>query len=76
MAPYVDPHPRNLGEVVRSYKRVLVPEVNLGQLRKLVRSEFLVDAQGLNKVGGLPLRRTDVELAIASQLEMLRTEGR
>ena len=73
---HMNPFPRNLGDVVRSYKRVLVPEVNLGQLRKLVRSEFLVDAQGLNKVSGLPLRRTDVELAITSQLEMLRTEGR
>ena len=42
---------------------MLVPEVNLGQLRKLVRAEFLVDAQGLNKVNGLPFRRVDVELA-------------
>jgi len=49
-----------------------VPEVNLGQLRKIVRSDFLVDAQGLNKVNGLPFRRTDVELAIISQLGAVR----
>ena len=47
---YLNPFPLNLGEIVKAYKRILVPEVNLGQLRKLVRAEFLVDAQGLNKV--------------------------
>ena len=45
---------------------MLVPEVNLGQLRRIVRAEFLVDARGLNKVNGLPFRRVDVELAIIS----------
>ena len=43
---HLNPFPPNLGEIVKAYKRVLVPEVNLGQLRKLVRAEFLVDAQG------------------------------
>jgi 2-oxoglutarate/2-oxoacid ferredoxin oxidoreductase subunit alpha len=67
---YLNPFPSNLGEVVTSYDRVLVPEVNLGQLRKLVRAEFLVDAQGVNKVNGLPFRRIDIQLAIVSQLDM------
>ena len=66
---HLNPFPPNLGEIVTAYKRVLVPEVNLGQLRKLVRAEFLVDAQGLNKVSGLPFRRIDVQLAILSQLD-------
>ena len=66
---HMNPFPRNLGEVVKAYERVLVPEVNLGQLRKLVRADFLVDAQGLNKVSGLPFRRIDVQLAIISQLD-------
>ena len=68
---YLNPFPSNLGQVVTAYSRVLIPEVNLGQLRKLVRAEFLVDAQGLNKVDGLPFRRIDIQLAITSQLEML-----
>ena len=66
---HMNPFPRNLGEVVKAYERVLVPEVNLGQLRKLIRADFLVDAQGLNKVSGLPFRRIDVQLAIISQLD-------
>ena len=69
---HLNPFPVNLGAIVKAYGAVLVPEVNLGQLRKIVRSDFLVDAQGLNKVNGLPFRRTDVELAIISQLGAVR----
>jgi 2-oxoglutarate ferredoxin oxidoreductase subunit alpha len=43
---------------------VLVPEMNLGQLLKLVRAEFLVDAIGYNRVSGLPLRASEIETAI------------
>ncbi len=68
---HLNPFPPNLAEVVKAYKAVLVPEGNLGQLRRLVRAELLVDAQGLNKVDGLPFRRTDVEQAIVSQLTAL-----
>ena len=60
---YLNPFPRNLGEVLRSYDRVLVPEMNLGQLLKLVRAEFLVDAVGYNRVRGVPF--TSAELADA-----------
>jgi len=67
---YLNPFPPNLGDVVRAYKMVLVPEGNLGQLRQLVRAEYLVDARGLNKVDGLPFRRTDIEVGILSQLDM------
>lgn len=52
---YLNPWPGNLGDVVRGYDRVLIPEVNTGQLRKLIRGEFLVDAVGFNKVQGLPI---------------------
>jgi len=51
---YLNPFPSNLGEVIKRFKKVLVPELNKGQLRMLVRSEFLVDAIGLNKVQGKP----------------------
>src|SRR6188768_3453312 len=53
---HLSPFPRNTGDVLRSYDRVLVPEMNLGQLLKLVRAEFLDDAVGYNQVRGLPLR--------------------
>ncbi len=51
---YLNPMPRNLGEVISRYKKVLIPELNTGQLRLLIRSYFLVDAVGYNKVQGKP----------------------
>ena len=61
---HLNPFPRNTGEVLRRYDKVLVPEMNLGQLLKLVRAEFLVDAIGYNRVSGLPLRASEIEHAI------------
>ncbi len=72
---HLNPFPPNLGEVLRSYERVLVPEVNLGQLRRLVRAEYLVDAEGLNKVNGLPFRRIEVQEAILQVLGSLAGGG-
>jgi 2-oxoglutarate ferredoxin oxidoreductase subunit alpha len=60
---YLNPFPLNLGDVLRSYDRVLVPEMNLGQLLKLVRAEYLVDAVGYQRVRGVPF--TSAELADA-----------
>lgn len=51
---YLNPFPKNFEQILRSYKKVLMPELNCGQLRTLVRSQFLVDAIGLNKVQGKP----------------------
>jgi 2-oxoglutarate ferredoxin oxidoreductase subunit alpha len=65
---HLNPFPRNLGQVLSSYERVLVPEMNLGQLLKLVRAEFLVDAVGYNRVRGLPLRAAEIEDAIWGML--------
>ena len=56
--------PRNTAEVLRRYRKVLVPELNCGQLRMLLRSEFLVDAVGLNKVQGKPFLVSEVEQKI------------
>jgi 2-oxoglutarate ferredoxin oxidoreductase subunit alpha len=61
---HLNPFPANLGEVLRSYQKVLVPEMNLGQLLKLVRAEYLVDAQGLNKMMGKPFQAGEIEKAI------------
>jgi 2-oxoglutarate/2-oxoacid ferredoxin oxidoreductase subunit alpha len=65
---HLNPFPRNTGEVLRRYDRVLVPEMNLGQLLKLVRAEFLVDAVGYNRVSGLPLRAAEVAAAIEAMV--------
>ena len=65
---YLNPFPKNFEQVLRSYKKVLVAELNCGQLRTILRSEFLLDAAGLNKVQGKPftigeiLERINVEL--------------
>ncbi|HEX6491621.1 MAG TPA: 2-oxoacid:acceptor oxidoreductase subunit alpha [Gaiellaceae bacterium] len=65
---YLNPFPRNTGNVVRRYERVLIPEINLGQLRKLIRAEFLVDAAGFNLVRGLPFRASEVQEAVEAML--------
>ncbi len=57
---YIFPFPKNLKQVLGNFKQVLIPELNRGQLRQLIRSEFLVDAEGLNKVKGLPLRAEEI----------------
>ena len=62
---YLNPFPRNLGDVLARYDRVLIPEINLGQLRLLVRGTFLVDAVGFNKVAGRPFTIRDIESKIA-----------
>ncbi len=66
---HLNPFPRNTGEVLRRYERVLIPEMNLGQLLKLVRAEFLVDAVGYNRVTGLPLRAAEVAEAIEAMVD-------
>jgi 2-oxoglutarate ferredoxin oxidoreductase subunit alpha len=66
---YLNPFPRNTGEIVRRYEKVLVPEINLGQLVKLVRAEFLVDATGFNLVRGIPFRASEVEQAIEALVD-------
>lgn len=58
---HLNPMPRNTGEVLSRYRRVLVPEVNLGQLLVLVRAKYLVPAEGLNLVRGKPFRISEIE---------------
>jgi 2-oxoglutarate ferredoxin oxidoreductase subunit alpha len=61
---HLNPFPPNLSEVLARYDRVLIPEMNLGQLSRLVRAEFLVDARTLSKVQGVPFRASEIEAAI------------
>jgi 2-oxoglutarate/2-oxoacid ferredoxin oxidoreductase subunit alpha len=65
---HLNPFPRNTGDVVHRYEKVLIPEINLGQLRRLIRAEFLVDAAGFNLVRGLPFRASEVQEAIEAML--------
>ncbi len=66
---YMNPFPRNLGEIIKRYDAVLVPELNSGQLSLLVRAKFLVDAQGLNKIQGKPFVVHEIVTKIDELLE-------
>jgi 2-oxoglutarate ferredoxin oxidoreductase subunit alpha len=61
---HLNPFPQDLGEILRRYDKVLVPEMNLGQLSLLLRGRYLVDAIGYNHVRGLPLKATELAQAI------------
>ncbi|HEX3241314.1 MAG TPA: 2-oxoacid:acceptor oxidoreductase subunit alpha [Solirubrobacterales bacterium] len=65
----LEPMPLNTGEIVRAFPKVLVPELNSGQLLSLVRDKFLVDAVGYNKVEGLPILAEELERAALEQIE-------
>ena len=61
---WLNPFPANLGDVLKSYDRVLVPEMNLGQLLQLIRARYLVDAVGYNRVTGKPFKAGEIHDAI------------
>ena len=63
------PLPANLGDLLRGYEKILVPEMNNGQLITLLRSEYLVPAEGLNKVTGQPFAIAEIEAAIGARME-------
>ncbi|HQV05110.1 MAG: 2-oxoacid:acceptor oxidoreductase subunit alpha [Chitinophagaceae bacterium] len=64
---YVRPFPKNLGILLKNFKKVLVPEINNGQLVKIIRDEFLIDAQPYNKIMGIPITKTE----LVSELEKM-----
>ena len=61
---HLNPFPHDLGEILARYDKVLVPEMNLGQLSMLLRARYLVDAIGYNRVRGLPLKAAELADAI------------
>ena len=65
---WLSPFPANLGDVLKSYDRVLIPEMNLGQLLQLVRARYLVDAVGYNRVSGKPFKAGDIHDAVQALL--------
>ena len=66
---YLNPFPRNLGDILKRFKQVLVPEMNMGQLLMVLRAKFLVDAQGYNKIQGKPFKQTEIEQKIEEMLD-------
>jgi len=61
---WLNPLPKNLGEVLKRYKKVVVPEMNMGQLLWLLRANYLVDAEGFNKIQGKPFKQSEIEAKI------------
>jgi 2-oxoglutarate ferredoxin oxidoreductase subunit alpha len=61
---HLNPLPPDLGHILREYRKVLVPEINSGQLVRVLRAEYLVDAVGFNRVRGLPLASEEISEAI------------
>ena len=58
---YLNPFPKNLGEVLKRYEKVVIPELNLGQLAQIVRGRYLIDAISYNQVRGLPFTAAELE---------------
>jgi 2-oxoglutarate/2-oxoacid ferredoxin oxidoreductase subunit alpha len=65
---HLNPLPANLGDVIKRYKQVLVPELNMGQLLWVLRAKYLVDAVGLNKIQGRPFKQAELEQKIEEML--------
>lgn len=65
---YLRPFPKNLGDIIKSFEKVLIPEINNGQLIKIIRAEFLVDAKGYNKMMGIPITKGELVDAIKELL--------
>ena len=65
---HLNPMPKNTGEVLARFDKVVIPEMNMGQLSKLIRADFLIDAISINKVKGLPFRAADLEEELMKHL--------
>lgn len=65
---YLNPFPKNLGELLKSFDQVLIPEMNNGQLIKVIRDKYFVDAKGLNKIKGLPFTSAEIKNKITELL--------
>jgi 2-oxoglutarate ferredoxin oxidoreductase subunit alpha len=65
---YVRPFPKNLGEIINNFETIIIPEINNGQLIKIIRDKYLVDAKGYNKVMGIPITKTELVDAVKKYL--------
>ncbi|MBI3139686.1 MAG: 2-oxoacid:acceptor oxidoreductase subunit alpha [Sphingobacteriales bacterium] len=65
---YIRPFPKNLGKILKNFEKVLIPEINNGQLIKIIRDEYLVDAKGYNKIMGVPITKTELVMKLEEML--------
>ena len=65
---YLNPLPKNLGELIKKFDKVIMPEMNNGQFIKIVREKYLVDAKGLNKIKGLPFATDEIVSFVKEEL--------
>ena len=65
---YLRPFPRNLGDIIKNYDRVLIPEINNGQLIKIIRDVYFVDALGYNKIMGVPITKTELVMKVKEMM--------
>lgn len=68
---YIRPFPKNLGDLLKRFKKVLVPELNNGQLVRILRTEFLVDAKSVTKIKGTPFTQSELEAEILQELQLI-----
>ena len=68
---HLNPFPANLGEILRSYERVIVPEMNLGQLALLLRAKYLVDVHSYSRVRGLPISLSELARDLETEIDQL-----
>ncbi|SFE28682.1 2-oxoglutarate ferredoxin oxidoreductase subunit alpha [Chitinophaga sp. CF118] len=66
---YLRPFPKNLEEILHSYDKILIPEINNGQLIKIIRDQFLIDAQGYHKIMGVPITKSELVIKIREMLQ-------
>jgi 2-oxoglutarate ferredoxin oxidoreductase subunit alpha len=73
---YINPFPKNLNDVLKKFKRILIPELNLGQILLLIKGKFGVDAVGFNKVTGTPFKESELMKAVEKELINMEKEGK
>ena len=65
---YLRPFPKNLGEIIKNYDQVLIPEINNGQLIKIIRDVYFTDAIAYNKIMGIPITKTELVMKVKEML--------
>jgi 2-oxoglutarate ferredoxin oxidoreductase subunit alpha len=65
---YVRPFPKNLGDILKNFEQVLIPEINNGQLIKIIRDQYFIDAKGHNKIMGVPITKTELVMKLREML--------
>lgn len=68
---YMRPFPKNLGDILKNFEHILIPEINSGQLIKIIRDQFLVDAKGYNKVMGIPITKGELTDVLKKMLQQV-----